>query len=62
MDKREKRPYEAPRLTVVTITAERGYATSYNLTFLAIPATAVFGEGMEASRTSYGDGGDVFNF
>lgn len=57
MDKKKKRPYEAPQLTTVTFKAERGYATSLrSLSFaaLALGLSASDNGVMEAKRDNYG--------
>jgi len=62
MDNKEKKQYEAPQLTTVTIKAERGYAASLrSLSFAALALGLSAGDNgvMEAQRGNYGwtDGG-----
>lgn len=53
----EKRPYEAPQLTVVTFKAERGYANS-PLTLIAISTILQPEQSSAVSRGDYGVAND----
>ena len=50
----DKKPYEAPALTVVSFKMEQGYAMSLTFYALAFGNSAAEDEYMEAERTGYG--------
>ena len=50
----DKKPYEAPQLTVVSFKTERGYAASNLLTMVAISTLINAEQSSAVSRSDYG--------